>query len=58
MNYHFEWDPEKAASNLKKHGVSFEDAAEIFSDPLHLSILDEADESEERWITLGNTKAY
>ncbi len=56
MNYHFEWDPEKAASNLKKHGVSFEDAAEIFSDPLHLSILDEADKSEERWVTLGNTK--
>jgi len=58
MNCDFEWDPVKAASNLKKHGVSFEEAAEIFSDPLHLSILDDADENEERWITLGNTKAY
>jgi len=47
MNCDFEWDPVKAASNLKKHGVSFEEAAEIFSDPLHLSILDDADENEE-----------
>jgi len=30
MNYNFEWDPVKAASNLKKHGVSFEEAAEVF----------------------------
>jgi len=58
MNYHFEWDPVKAASNLKKHGVSFEEAAEIFVDPLQLSILDDANEGEERWITLGNTKAH
>jgi len=57
MNYNFEWDAAKAASNLKKHGVSFEEAAEIFADPLQLSILDDASEGEERWITLGNTKA-
>jgi len=56
MNYNFEWDPVKAASNLKKHGVSFEEAAELFVDPLQLSILDDTCESEERWITLGNTK--
>ncbi|MDQ6986942.1 MAG: BrnT family toxin [Mariprofundaceae bacterium] len=58
MNYNFEWDPLKAASNLKKHGVSFEEAAEVFVDPLQLNILDEANEGEERWITLGNTKAH
>jgi len=58
MNYHFEWDPVKAASNLKKHGVSFEEASEIFIDPLQLSILDEANEREERWITLGNTRSH
>jgi uncharacterized DUF497 family protein len=58
MNYNFEWDPVKAASNLKKHGISFEEAAEVFVDPLQLSILDEANETEERWITLGNTKAH
>jgi len=32
----FDWDPEKAASNLKKHGVSFEEAASVFADPLAL----------------------
>ena len=31
----FEWDVEKASSNLEKHGVSFEDAAEAFLDPFH-----------------------
>jgi len=56
MNYNFEWDPVKAAGNLKKHGVSFEEATEVFVDPLQLSILDDTCESEERWITLGNTK--
>lgn len=30
----FEWDPKKAASNLKKHGVSFDEAATAFSDKL------------------------
>ncbi|MGC4001174.1 MAG: BrnT family toxin [Anaeromyxobacter sp.] len=32
----FDWDPEKAASNLMKHGVSFEEAASVFADPLAL----------------------
>lgn len=30
----FEWDPQKAESNRRKHGVSFEEAATVFSDPL------------------------
>lgn len=30
---HFEWDSQKAASNIRKHGVSFETACEIFHDP-------------------------
>jgi uncharacterized DUF497 family protein len=30
----FEWDPEKAAANLKKHGISFQEAATVFGDPL------------------------
>ncbi|HET6439698.1 MAG TPA: BrnT family toxin [Anaeromyxobacter sp.] len=30
----FDWDPEKAASNLKKHGVSLQEAASVFADPL------------------------
>ncbi len=32
----FDWDREKPASNLKKHGVSFEEAASVFADPLAL----------------------
>ena len=36
----FEWDPKKAALNLKKHGVSFEDAAAVFGDPLAGTIPD------------------
>lgn len=36
----FEWDDEKAVSNLKKHGVSFEEGATIFNDPMIATILD------------------
>jgi uncharacterized DUF497 family protein len=50
----FEWDPEKAKRNLKKHGVSFEEASTIFEDPLFISFLDEEhSEDEERHITIG-----
>jgi len=59
MDYHFEWDSEKAKINLKKHGISFEEATEIFLDPLQLSMLNnEHDAQEERWITLGCTRAH
>ena len=30
----FEWDPEKAASNIRKHGISFDEAVTVFKDPL------------------------
>lgn len=36
----FEWDPAKAASNKRKHGVSFEEAMECFSDPFALVLED------------------
>ena len=43
--------------NLQKHGVSFEEAKEVFEDPFHISKLDHRfDYFEERWITLGRTK--
>ena len=59
MQYHFEWDPVKNITNLTKHGISFEEAAEIFLDPLQLSMPDaEHSELEERWITLGNTRSH
>jgi len=51
---HFEWDPEKAAANLSKHGVSFQEAATVFADPLSL-IFDDPDRSsyEQRYLTAG-----
>jgi uncharacterized DUF497 family protein len=50
----FEWDPEKAKKNLKKHGVSFEEASTIFDDPQFISFLDEEHSTdEERHITIG-----
>ena len=53
----FEWNEEKSIHNLQKHGVSFEEAKEVFEDPFHISKLDHRfDHFEERWITLGSTK--
>jgi len=50
----FEWDPEKAKLNRKKHGVSFEEAVTVFYDPLSATF-DDADHSvaEQRLITVG-----
>ncbi|MEJ2745844.1 MAG: BrnT family toxin [bacterium] len=54
MFYNFEWDPEKARANKRKHKVSFESASTVFRDPSALSVFDpEHSESEERWLTLG-----
>ena len=54
MQFNFSWDPSKARLNLHKHGVTFVQAASIFSDPNMLSIFDEGhSRSEDRWITLG-----
>ncbi|MDT8316235.1 BrnT family toxin [Roseomonas mucosa] len=49
----FEWDPEKARINLGKHGVAFEDAVLVWSDPLHLVRFDRREGGEERWHALG-----
>jgi len=52
--FDFDWDPNKARTNLRKHGVSFRLATTVFRDPLALTILDdEHSEKEERWVTLG-----
>ena len=48
----FEWDTEKNSSNLKKHGVSFEEAVRVFLDP-NLLVIADPDESEERWDVIG-----
>lgn len=51
----FEWDALKARSNAAKHGITFEEAATIFADPLTRTIHDDrhSTENEDRWITLG-----
>ncbi len=50
----FEWDPRKAARNLRKHKVSFTEAATVFSDPLGVTVRDPDHSSEEdRFITVG-----
>ena len=52
----FEWDKVKNALNIQNHSVSFEQAKEVFDDPLHISKLDyRFNYFEERWITLGAT---
>ena len=57
LQYNFEWDPEKAKQNLQKHKFSFEKAADVFLDPLSVSIFDEDHSVEEdRWITMGKDK--
>lgn len=50
----FEWDPGKAATNAKKHGVSFEEARSVFSDE-RAKLIDDPDHSddEDRFVLLG-----
>ena len=49
----FEFDPAKAAGNLRKHGVSFADAEGVFMDPLAMHRTDPDAEGEERFVGLG-----
>ena len=54
MALRFSWDPRKAASNLRKHGVSFEEAVTAFGDPLSITISDPLhSEPEDRFVLLG-----
>ena len=52
---HFEWDPVKARTNLRKHGVSFEEAQTVFRHPLAVIFPDEehSTDAEEREIMIG-----
>ncbi len=54
MSYKFDWDPTKAANNLKDHQVAFEEASTVFGDPLAM-LMDDPDhsEDEERYLLLG-----
>jgi uncharacterized protein len=50
----FEWDPKKAAANLRKHDVPFQEAATIFGDPLAMTFEDpDHSGNEHRYITFG-----
>lgn len=53
--YDFQWNTAKAVTNADKHGVTFEQGASVFLDPLALTIFDEAhSHDEERWWLLGH----
>jgi uncharacterized protein len=53
----FQWDPDKASSNAKKHGVSFEEAVTVFGDPLAITILDpDHSVGEFRFLTTGQSR--
>ncbi|MDR1853870.1 MAG: BrnT family toxin [Azoarcus sp.] len=52
-NVRFQWDDHKAALNLRKHGVDFEDAKLVFADPFAITRQDRTEGGELRWQTLG-----
>jgi uncharacterized protein len=54
----YEWDPKKAKTNERKHGLSFAEAASVFLDPLAVTFSDpDHSDDEEREITIGVTKS-
>ena len=58
MSYSFEWDPKKATSNLKDHGVSFDEATTVFGDILAMNMPDpDHSKGEERFLVLGMSGA-
>ena len=57
MPLRFEWDPEKATSNLAKHNVSFEEASTVFGDPLGRIVRDPRHSlGEQRFVLLGHSE--
>jgi uncharacterized DUF497 family protein len=53
----FEWDPDKNEENLRKHGISLEDATVVFQDDVRLEEFDDRDFGEERWIVIGRLRS-
>jgi uncharacterized DUF497 family protein len=49
----FEWDSTKARANQAKHRVTFEEAITVFFDPARILDIDETDQDDERWWTIG-----
>ncbi|MDB4698614.1 BrnT family toxin [Candidatus Latescibacteria bacterium] len=53
----FDWDSNNAASNLSKHGVSFEEAQTVFDDPLYVDFYDpDHSQDEHRYIIVGQSR--
>ena len=50
---HFEWDPEKARTNLAKHGITFEAARHVWDDPRAIFSHEDTVDFEERWHGIG-----
>ncbi len=52
----FEWDELKNQENLRKHGLSFSDAREVFNVPMLIDLDDRFDYGEDRWVGIGILK--
>ena len=52
-DWRFEWDDTKNRTNLRKHGITFEQAVEVFDDPDHATVFGGFEAFEERWLTYG-----
>ncbi|MFN2500480.1 MAG: BrnT family toxin [Pyrinomonadaceae bacterium] len=58
MDLKFEWDEDKAAANLRKHRISFDEAKTVFADPFAITIDDpEHSAEEQRFIDIGTSAA-
>jgi hypothetical protein len=49
----YAWDPAKAASNFRKHGIRFDEAIGVFDDPTALTTANRFENGEQRWQTIG-----
>lgn len=57
MSTTFEWDPHKAELNLSKHGISFEEASTVFTDPVAVTAYDpDHSRNENRYLTMGMSR--
>ena len=57
MALFFEWDETKSKANLRKHGVSFNEAATVLGDELSLTVFDDrSDQEDPRWATVGTSR--
>jgi uncharacterized protein len=54
----FEWDRAKAATNIKKHRISFETALRVFADPFVLIEQDRIEDGEQRWQAVGAIDSF